>query len=80
MLFFQNLAEIVAQLNPVPAIGNKYKSISFWSSVNIIYSWFEPQFVRVSPILEEEKTTPRWFGLEAVDDFSAGKLSSVAVP
>lgn len=46
----------------------------------MIYSSTDPQFVRVSCFLKGEKNTPHWLGYEAVDDFSAGKSPSVAVP
>jgi len=46
----------------------------------MIYSSPGPQLVHVPVIPKEEKITPQWLGREAVDDFSSGKLSSVAVP
>jgi len=46
----------------------------------MVYSTSSPehQFVCVSGIFKEEKVTPQRLGREAVDDFSSGKMSSVA--
>jgi len=44
----------------------------------MVYFSPEPQFLRVSAILNEEKITPQRLGHKAVDDFSDGKSSCVA--
>jgi len=49
---------------------DQYYSLKTVSSVKMVYSDPEPQFIRVSAILIEEKITPQWLGHETVDDFS----------
>lgn len=64
---------------------NKLETILFvvnclFLPVTLIYSSSEPQFVGVSAILKEEKTTPWWLIHEAVYNYANCNSSRMAVP